>query len=269
MAKFSTLRPSPPTANAKSASTRTQVSSTMKRFKILPEPYRVARYGASKNQLALTFDDGPDPAVDARNSRHPQSANTLRQLSSLSEFRPKNSPTLPSASIAKATRSATTPSPIPISATSAQVTCASSSILPSNSSPAASAFALCCSAHPTRWTPSPIPKIRSGRSNLLRAWATSPSATSSIPKTGTTCRRSTPQQIAAEVLDHLPPCKPNDQQRCGNIILMHDGGGNRERTVLALPLIIEGARARGFQFVPVYQLLGQNQSRRHAPLAHQ
>ena len=30
-------------------------------FKTLPEPYRVARYGASKNQLAITFDDGPDP----------------------------------------------------------------------------------------------------------------------------------------------------------------------------------------------------------------
>ena len=27
----------------------------------LPEPYRVARYGASKNQVAITFDDGPDP----------------------------------------------------------------------------------------------------------------------------------------------------------------------------------------------------------------
>jgi len=43
-----------------------------------------------------------------------------------------------------------------------------------------------------------------------------------------------PKQIAARVLDHLPPCQPNDTQ-CGNIILMHDGGGNRERTVLALP----------------------------------
>jgi spore germination protein YaaH len=30
-------------------------------FKSLPEPYRVARYGASKNELAMTFDDGPDP----------------------------------------------------------------------------------------------------------------------------------------------------------------------------------------------------------------
>src|SRR5580658_4587360 len=30
-------------------------------FKSLPEPYRVACYGYSKNQLAMTFDDGPDP----------------------------------------------------------------------------------------------------------------------------------------------------------------------------------------------------------------
>src|SRR5258708_1365394 len=27
----------------------------------LPEPYRVGRYGASPNQVAITFDDGPDP----------------------------------------------------------------------------------------------------------------------------------------------------------------------------------------------------------------
>src|SRR5207244_11289301 len=35
-------------------------------FKSLPEPYRVARYGASKNQLAITFDDGPDPQWTAK-----------------------------------------------------------------------------------------------------------------------------------------------------------------------------------------------------------
>src|SRR5258708_39190601 len=43
-----------------------------------------------------------------------------------------------------------------------------------------------------------------------------------------------PQQIAARVLDHLPPCQPNAQQ-CGTIILMHAGSSNREGTVLALP----------------------------------
>ena len=45
---------------------------------------------------------------------------------------------------------------------------------------------------------------------------------------------------------------------------MHDGGGNRERTVLALPLIIEGARARGFEFVPALPVNGKNESRCHA-----
>ena len=30
-------------------------------FQTLPEPYRVARYGAMAKQVAITFDDGPDP----------------------------------------------------------------------------------------------------------------------------------------------------------------------------------------------------------------
>jgi peptidoglycan/xylan/chitin deacetylase (PgdA/CDA1 family) len=37
----------------------------------------------------------------------------------------------------------------------------------------------------------------------------------------------------------------------GGIVLMHDGGGDRSKTVQALPRIIEGARARGFRFVPL------------------
>ena len=43
--------------------------------------------------------------------------------------------------------------------------------------------------------------------------------------------RRSADQIAADVLAHLPPCAPSDI-RCGNIILLHDGGGDREQTVL-------------------------------------
>ena len=68
--------------------------------------------------------------------------------------------------------------------------------------------------------------------------------------------RRSAEQIASDVLAHLPPCAPNDT-RCGNIILLHDGGGNREQTVLALPLIIDGARAKGFEIIPVHQMLGK------------
>jgi len=41
----------------------------------------------------------------------------------------------------------------------------------------------------------------------------------------------------------LPPCAASDIH-CGNIILLHDGGGDREQTVLALPKIIEGVREK-------------------------
>lgn len=41
----------------------------------------------------------------------------------------------------------------------------------------------------------------------------------------------------------------------GAIVLMHDGGGNRERTVKALPEIITGLKQQGYRFVTVPELL--------------
>ena len=41
----------------------------------------------------------------------------------------------------------------------------------------------------------------------------------------------------------------------GSIILMHDGGGDRERDVIALPQIIETYQAQGFEFVTMNELL--------------
>ena len=44
----------------------------------------------------------------------------------------------------------------------------------------------------------------------------------------------------------------------GAIILMHDGGGNRQETVDALPTIIKDLRARGYKLVTVPRLLLDN-----------
>ena len=44
--------------------------------------------------------------------------------------------------------------------------------------------------------------------------------------------------------------------RNGSIVLCHDGGGDRSRTVAALPRIIEGLLERGYQLVTVAQLTG-------------
>ena len=64
------------------------------------------------------------------------------------------------------------------------------------------------------------------------------------------------EQITEAVMKDLPPCKPEDQL-CGNIILLHDGGGDRRETVRALPMIIDQLRARGYEIVPVHELLGK------------
>ena len=55
----------------------------------------------------------------------------------------------------------------------------------------------------------------------------------------------------------------------GNIVLMHDGGGNRSHTVEALPQIIDALRAQGFEFVSVSDLLGQSRAQVMPPLTHQ
>ncbi len=48
---------------------------------------------------------------------------------------------------------------------------------------------------------------------------------------------------------------PNPDLR-GNIILMHDSGGDRTQTIKLLPVLIDRMRAEGYSFVPVSQLGG-------------
>ncbi|MFN6534795.1 MAG: polysaccharide deacetylase family protein [Nostoc sp. EkiNYC01] len=43
--------------------------------------------------------------------------------------------------------------------------------------------------------------------------------------------------------------------KSGAIVLMHDGGGNRQRTIQALPQIISGLKQQGYRFVTVPELL--------------
>jgi cellulose synthase/poly-beta-1,6-N-acetylglucosamine synthase-like glycosyltransferase/spore germination protein YaaH/peptidoglycan/xylan/chitin deacetylase (PgdA/CDA1 family) len=55
----------------------------------------------------------------------------------------------------------------------------------------------------------------------------------------------------------------------GNIILMHDGGGDRANSVAALPQIIDGLRAKGYEFVSVADLLHQTRAQLMQPLSQQ
>ncbi len=78
--------------------------------------------------------------------------------------------------------------------------------------------------------------------------------------------RRSAQEIADSVFNGLPPCGSNSQT-CGNIVLLHDGGGNRSETVKALPVIIDGLRQRGFEVVPVSELIGKTRAQVMPPLA--
>jgi cellulose synthase/poly-beta-1,6-N-acetylglucosamine synthase-like glycosyltransferase/peptidoglycan/xylan/chitin deacetylase (PgdA/CDA1 family) len=71
--------------------------------------------------------------------------------------------------------------------------------------------------------------------------------------------RKTPQEITDAVLQQLADMQANPDRR-GSIILMHDGGGDRSVTVASLPLLITTLRARGYKFVPVSELIGKTRN---------
>lgn len=56
-------------------------------------------------------------------------------------------------------------------------------------------------------------------------------------------------QVAGMVTNVVKSAKP------GGIILMHDGGGNRAKTVKALPQMIADLKAQGYRFVTIPELL--------------
>jgi cellulose synthase/poly-beta-1,6-N-acetylglucosamine synthase-like glycosyltransferase/peptidoglycan/xylan/chitin deacetylase (PgdA/CDA1 family) len=68
--------------------------------------------------------------------------------------------------------------------------------------------------------------------------------------------RKTPEEIANSVLAQLQTMKTKPQFR-GSIILMHDGGGDRSDTVAALPVLIDVLRAHGYTIVRVSALMGK------------
>ncbi len=80
--------------------------------------------------------------------------------------------------------------------------------------------------------------------------------------------RKTPQEIVHNVLDALAAMKDRPDFR-GSIILLHDGGGDRSVTVEALPLLITTLRAKGYEFVPVSELMGKTTAEVMPPIAPQ
>ncbi len=59
------------------------------------------------------------------------------------------------------------------------------------------------------------------------------------------------QPTAEKLLERI-----KEKRRLGNIVLLHDAGGNRSQTIKALPALIDWLRARGDTIVPLSTLIG-------------
>lgn len=59
--------------------------------------------------------------------------------------------------------------------------------------------------------------------------------------------------IVERIMQRMGDTNPETR---GQVILLHDAGGDRSQTVAALPRIIDGLRAKGLEIVPISQLAG-------------
>ena len=237
---------------------------TEQNFKSLPEPYRVARYGANPKQLAITFDDGPDPEwtpkiLDVLKREHAPAtffiigiqadkyANITSRL--YREGHEVGNHTFTHPDISNISR--------PFMKLELNLT---ERLFASRLGIRTLLFR---PPYSIDQEPDTADQVRPLEITQDMGYITVGNKID--PNDWRDNPRRTADEITADVLAHLPPCSLTDQ-RCGNIILLHDGGGDREQTVLALPKIIAGARERGFQFVPVYELLNKTKADVMPPL---
>src|SRR5579863_1088862 len=247
---------------------------TDENFQNLPEPYRVGRYGYSPNEVVLTFDDGPDPEWT------PKILDVLKAEHAPATFFLIGIQTDKFSSIAKriydeghtiGNHTFTHPDVSNISSTYMKVELnlterLFASLMGIRTKLLRPPYAIdeepdtADQVKPLEFAQD-MGYITVGNRIDPNDWS------DKVPTgNGDKLRRHTAEEISSYVLAHLPPCGPNDL-RCGNIVLLHDGGGNRSETVRALPMIIEGIRARGYSVVPVFQLFGKTRADVMAPLS--
>jgi cellulose synthase/poly-beta-1,6-N-acetylglucosamine synthase-like glycosyltransferase/peptidoglycan/xylan/chitin deacetylase (PgdA/CDA1 family)/spore germination protein YaaH len=230
-------------------------------FDSLPEPYRLARYGASKDQVAITFDDGPDPQwtpkiLDVLKREHAPALFFLigveaDKYSSITSRVYKEGHEI-------GNHTFTHPDISNISRPFMRVELNLTEQL----------FASRLGIRTILFRPPYSIDQEPDTEDQVRPLEITQDmgyVTIGDKIDPNDWRERPADQIVSDVLAHLPPCKAGDLL-CGNIILLHDGGGNRQQTVLALPRIIEGIRARGLQIVPVYQLLHKSRAEIMPPL---
>jgi cellulose synthase/poly-beta-1,6-N-acetylglucosamine synthase-like glycosyltransferase/peptidoglycan/xylan/chitin deacetylase (PgdA/CDA1 family)/spore germination protein YaaH len=73
--------------------------------------------------------------------------------------------------------------------------------------------------------------------------------------------------VPAIVQRTIAGVEASNPDRSGNVVLLHDSGGDRSQTVTALPMIIDALRARGYRFVTVSTLAGLPHAAANPPIS--
>ena len=234
-------------------------------FSVLPSPYRVARYGANPKQVAITFDDGPDSEwtpriLDLLRDRNVKATFFVigleaQKFPSVVQRIYREGHEIGNHTFTHPDISVISPQLMKLELNLTERLFASrigiKTVLFRPPYSIDQEPDTADQVRPLEITQS-LGYITVGNRIDPNDWRTNP------PRSA--------QEIAEEVFQHLPPCSPNDF-RCGSILLLHDGGGDRRATLDALPLIIDGVRARGLEIVPVSQLLGKTRTEIMPPLS--
>lgn len=228
---------------------------TAERFTALPSPYVVTRYGSADHKVALTFDDGPDPRYT------PKILDELREAG------------VPAAFFIIGANGEMNPDLLRREVNEGHEIGNHTFTHPNISLISPALFQLELSA-----TQRLLASVVGRQSLMFRP----PYGTDSDPETVDQLRQIEPASdkgylIVGIQIDSDDWQRPGvdeivrrtvegAEQGEGNVILLHDSGGDRSQTVQALPLIIQALRSRGYQFVTVSELLGRSRDDVMPPL---
>jgi cellulose synthase/poly-beta-1,6-N-acetylglucosamine synthase-like glycosyltransferase/peptidoglycan/xylan/chitin deacetylase (PgdA/CDA1 family)/spore germination protein YaaH len=235
----------------------------------LPEPYELRQYGAQPQKVAITFDDGPDPAYT------PRVLDVLKEKNTTATFfligiEAQKFPGLAQRIYAEGNAVGNH------TFTHPDISDVSPSYLKLELNVTERLFASKLGIKPLYFRPpysiDEEPDVAQQVRPLEAVQALGYITVGSKIDPNDWQKGRTTDEIVSSVMEQAEGaatagCVNRPPLYCGSIILLHDGGGDRAATVKALPVIIDRLRQRGFQIVPLEELIGKSRSQVMIPLA--